>query len=171
MSSENARILTIHQRLIIRAPILSLHKYNLLRSYLNLPYCSGSKQYIFLNRDLILWVTQCLPQNSTSIHFSMIDQWCQKMLVDLHWMEQESLILHLQDPQNHSESQVMKETLITGFANYPIPLSSRSTLVQESSSSTSCGAAIEKKSDSNKQSLSLSDTSLAKLSSLRLIHS
>ena len=152
--------LTVEMALVFRALLLSPYQYRLLRKYLDILPCRY-KQYSLIYTPLIQEIHNCLPKSATSIHFSMISRWTQEVLPDLAEWDQEILHQHL------GRNQAMKDQLIIGFDNSRILRSLHSTNAPVSLNSTKREQNTGPQNQKSQQSLSLSVTSLEKLSNLR----
>ena len=143
---------------------LTYQEYFLLREFLECESPTPTSREIYT--PLISEILSCLPANSISIHFYQIQLLTSLVLPrDLTNREQRNLAEIL------GVNQDTREILITAFANYHIPRSSRFTPAPESFNSIVSVAPIAPKKILKAQSLSPLDISSEKVSNKSLLES
>ena len=158
---DSGNSISLRQSLVFAGIRLSYPDFNILATWLGISVPAYRKQN-FRSTALIREIYKCLPNSWSSMNFSTLRQWEDSILPTLNQTEQENLAELL------SKSPDMREQLITVFANYHTHPCSPYTRARVSSNLIASVQRIAQKKTQEALSLSLSDMSLDKLSSLRL---
>lgn len=158
---SSTEILSAHLSIAVLLHNLPYSYYAALRNFLDIPYCRYKRQHFYYT-PLLIEIYSCLPKQTGSLIFSMLNLWKEQVLIDL------SIETQKYAQQIILESPDMKEQLTIAFVNYHIRPCSPCIPAPESSSYISSEVPIEQKKVKNQISPLLSDILSEKLSNLLL---